>query len=160
MGFPACSLYGSLQERTGLTIRSSRCHFTAAIFFGMFVLICGRAVARLNSGVGQWKSARLGGFVWIGQFAALPGGHLLWMGGRRSSSASSRGARSGWRRRVRGARVRACGFGHSGAAVASERTMRLFLPNKAFKPNLLRYSKSVAEKACHAFASTTQVGLT
>jgi hypothetical protein len=25
---------------------------------------------------------------------------------------------------------------------------------------LLRYSKSVAEKACHAFASTTQVGLT
>ena len=34
-----------------LTIRSSRCHFTAAIFFGMFVLICGRAVARLNSGV-------------------------------------------------------------------------------------------------------------
>ena len=36
---------------TCLTIRSSRCHFTAAIFFGMFVLICGRAVARLNSGV-------------------------------------------------------------------------------------------------------------
>ncbi len=33
-------------------------------------------------------------------------------------------------------------------------------PNKSFKPNLLRYSKSVAEKACHAFASTTQVGLT
>ena len=34
-----------------LTVRSSRCHFTAAIFFGMFVLVCGRAVARLNSGV-------------------------------------------------------------------------------------------------------------
>ena len=33
-------------------------------------------------------------------------------------------------------------------------------PNNSFKPNLLRYSKSVAEKACHAFASTTQVGLT
>ena len=33
-------------------------------------------------------------------------------------------------------------------------------PNKSFKPNLLRYSKSVAEKACHAFASSTQVGLT
>ena len=33
-------------------------------------------------------------------------------------------------------------------------------PNSSFKPNLLRYSKSVAEKACHAFASTTQVGLT
>ncbi len=31
--------------------------------------------------------------------------------------------------------------------------------NNSFKPNLLRYSKSVAEKACHAFASTTQVGL-
>ncbi|MGY1426496.1 hypothetical protein [Lysobacter sp. A289] len=33
------------------------------------------------------------------------------------------------------------------------------LPNNSFKPNLLRYSKSVAQKACHAFASTTQVGL-
>lgn len=33
-------------------------------------------------------------------------------------------------------------------------------PNNSFKPNLLRYSKSVAEKACHAFASITQVGLT
>ena len=40
---------------TCLTIRSSRCHFTAAIFFGMFVLICGRAVARLNSGVSAQK---------------------------------------------------------------------------------------------------------
>ena len=51
IGVPACSLYGILQERTGLTIRSSRCHFTAAVFFGMFVLVCGRAAARLNSGV-------------------------------------------------------------------------------------------------------------
>ena len=33
-------------------------------------------------------------------------------------------------------------------------------PNNSFKPNLLRYGKSVAEKACHAFVSTTQVGLT
>ena len=33
-------------------------------------------------------------------------------------------------------------------------------PNKSFKPNLLRNGKSVAGKACHAFASTTQVGLT
>jgi hypothetical protein len=33
-------------------------------------------------------------------------------------------------------------------------------PNNSFKPNLLRYSKSVAAKSCHAFASTTQVGLT
>ena len=31
--------------------------------------------------------------------------------------------------------------------------------NNSFKPNLLRSSESVAEKACHAFASTTQVGL-
>ena len=34
------------------------------------------------------------------------------------------------------------------------------MANNSFKPNLLRYGKSVAEKACHAFASTTQVGLT
>ena len=33
-------------------------------------------------------------------------------------------------------------------------------PNNSFKPNLLRSGKTVAEKACHAFASTTQVGLT
>ena len=33
-------------------------------------------------------------------------------------------------------------------------------PNNSFKPNLLRYAKAMAEKACHGFASTTQVGLT
>ena len=32
-------------------------------------------------------------------------------------------------------------------------------PNNSFKPNLLRSSKTVAGKACHCFASTTQVGL-
>ena len=32
--------------------------------------------------------------------------------------------------------------------------------NNSFKPNLLRYTKAMAEKACHGFASTTQVGLT
>ena len=32
-------------------------------------------------------------------------------------------------------------------------------PFYSFKPNLFRYGKSVATKACHAFASTTQVGL-
>jgi len=33
-------------------------------------------------------------------------------------------------------------------------------PNNSFKPKPLRYSKSVAKKACHAFASTTRFGLT
>lgn len=33
-------------------------------------------------------------------------------------------------------------------------------PNNSFKPNLLRYTKAMAEKACHGFGSTTQVGLT
>ena len=33
-------------------------------------------------------------------------------------------------------------------------------PNNSFKPNLLRYSKGMAEKACHTSAFTTQVGLT
>ena len=32
--------------------------------------------------------------------------------------------------------------------------------NNSFKPNLLRYTKVMAERACHGFASTTQVGLT
>lgn len=32
--------------------------------------------------------------------------------------------------------------------------------NNSFKPNLLRYGKGMAEKACHTFAFTTQVGLT
>src|SRR5690606_41789503 len=30
----------------------------------------------------------------------------------------------------------------------------------SFKPNLLRYTKAMAERACHGFGSTTQVGLT
>ncbi len=34
------------------------------------------------------------------------------------------------------------------------------MPNNSFKPTLLRYTKAMAEKACHGFASTTQVGLT
>src|SRR3546814_12163987 len=33
-------------------------------------------------------------------------------------------------------------------------------PNNSFKPNLLRYTKAMAEKACHGFGSTTQFGLT
>ena len=33
-------------------------------------------------------------------------------------------------------------------------------PNNSFKPNLLRYTKAMAEEACHGFGSTTQVGLT
>ena len=32
-------------------------------------------------------------------------------------------------------------------------------PNNSFKPNLLRYTKVMAEKACHDFGSTTQVSL-
>ena len=32
--------------------------------------------------------------------------------------------------------------------------------NNSFKPNLLHYTKAMAEKACHSFGSTTQVGLT
>ncbi len=36
----------------------------------------------------------------------------------------------------------------------------LLRPNNSFKPNLLRYGNGVAEKACHAVTSTTQVGLT
>ena len=32
-------------------------------------------------------------------------------------------------------------------------------PFYSFKPNLFRYGKSVATKACHAFAFTAQVGL-
>src|SRR5690606_31239339 len=32
--------------------------------------------------------------------------------------------------------------------------------NNSFKPKLLRYTKGMAGKACHAFGSTTQFGLT
>ena len=34
------------------------------------------------------------------------------------------------------------------------------MPNNSFKPNLLRYTKHMADTACHVFGSTTQVGLT
>ena len=33
-------------------------------------------------------------------------------------------------------------------------------PNNSFKPNLLRYTNNMAERACHVVASATQVGLT
>src|SRR3546814_12886329 len=33
-------------------------------------------------------------------------------------------------------------------------------PNNAFKPNALRYTKHMAERACHVFGSATHVGLT
>ena len=45
----------------------------------------------------------------------------------------------------------------SGLAHDRSRDVR---PNNAFKPKLLRYVKGMAGKACHAFASTTQFGLT
>ena len=38
--------------------------------------------------------------------------------------------------------------------------IRSFTSNNSFKPNLLRYIRAMAEKACHSFASTAQVGLT
>src|SRR3546814_2945217 len=33
-------------------------------------------------------------------------------------------------------------------------------PNNSFNPNPLRYTNSMADQACHAVGSTTQVGLT
>src|SRR3546814_18789261 len=36
----------------------------------------------------------------------------------------------------------------------------MIAPNNSFKPNLLRYTNNMAEKACHVVASATQVGLT
>ncbi len=33
-------------------------------------------------------------------------------------------------------------------------------PNNSFKPNLLRYTKHMTERACHVFGYATQVGLT
>jgi hypothetical protein len=32
-------------------------------------------------------------------------------------------------------------------------------PNNSFKPNLLRYTKAVAERACHGFGSASRIGL-
>ena len=38
--------------------------------------------------------------------------------------------------------------------------MQPLMANNSFKPNLLRSTKAMAEKACHGFGSTAQVGLT
>ena len=48
---PANGCGSSKPARSCLTVRSSRRRFTATNFSGMFVLYCGRAAARLNSGV-------------------------------------------------------------------------------------------------------------
>ena len=63
------------QPSRGLTIRPSRRRFTATNFSCMFLLYCGRAAARLNSGVRPLKSlssSRHGG----GWFKALRGNGL------------------------------------------------------------------------------------
>ena len=39
-------------------------------------------------------------------------------------------------------------------------TMSRARPNNSFKPNLLRSTNNMAERACHVVGSTTQVGLT
>src|SRR3546814_3848277 len=36
----------------------------------------------------------------------------------------------------------------------------MIAPNNSFKPNLLRYTNNMAERACHVVASAPQVGLT
>src|SRR3546814_462706 len=46
------------------------------------------------------------------------------------------------------------------SVVVAARKLSRVAPNNSFKPNLLRYTKAMAEKACHGFGSTTQVGLT
>ena len=54
-------------RKCALTIRSSRARFTAANFSGMFALVCGRAAARLNSGVRHCKRFPLTAkdFLWL-----------------------------------------------------------------------------------------------
>src|SRR3546814_18837528 len=36
----------------------------------------------------------------------------------------------------------------------------MIAPNKSFKPNALRYTNNMADKACHVVGSATHVGLT
>jgi hypothetical protein len=57
-------------------------------------------------------------------------------------------------------RARPGNLASSGSLLLRQPVVRYTItPNNSFKPNLFRYGKSVARKACHAFSSTTQVGL-
>lgn len=95
--------------------------------------------------------------------------------GRRCSSGKSRRALGSWSRMHR-IRLRHStyqqrkhlgapgGWIHGGCSstLLPETVVRgaALVPNNSFKPNLLPYTKAMAEKACHGFGSTTQVGLT
>ncbi|AXS74056.1 Beta-lactamase OXA-2 [Pseudomonas aeruginosa] len=95
--------------------------------------------------------------------------------GRRCSSGKSRRALGSWSRMHR-IRLRHStyqqrkhlgapgGWIHGGCSstLLPETVVRgaALVPNNSFKPNLLRYTKAMAERACHGFGSTTQVGLT
>src|SRR5690606_11198489 len=68
----------------------------------------------------------------------------------------SRLSRSGKSSNLLGALFNTFTVGPSLVTSTSERVR----PNNSFKPNLLRYTKAMAEKACHGFGFTTQVGLT
>ena len=63
-----------------------------------------------------------------------------------------------------GSRSREWAWAASAASRTAElragQSRRMLRPNNSFKPTPLRYGKSMAGKACHAFASTTRRGLT
>ncbi|WP_344760072.1 hypothetical protein, partial [Luteimonas lutimaris] len=46
------------------------------------------------------------------------------------------------------------------AALPGRHFRGMIAPNKSFKPNALRYTNNMADKACHVVGSATHVGLT
>src|SRR3546814_6705929 len=46
------------------------------------------------------------------------------------------------------------------AALPGRHFRGMIAPNKSFKPNALRYTNNMADRACHVVGSATHVGLT
>src|SRR3546814_2115401 len=81
------------------------------------------------------------------------GGALVSQAGNPAASVKPADCAARWRPQIRA-------FGRQEQARCGRGSLVQSPHNNSFKPNALRYTKHMADKACHVFGSTTHVGLT
>src|SRR3546814_9767192 len=81
------------------------------------------------------------------------GGALVSQAGNPAVSVKPADCAARWRPQIRA-------FGRKEQARCGRGSLVQSPHNNSFKPNALRYTKHMADKACHVFGSTTHVGLT
>src|SRR3546814_17594021 len=85
--------------------------------------------------------------------ASWPGGALVSQAGNPAVSVKPADCAARWRPQIRA-------FGRQEQARCGRGSLVQSPHNNSFKPNALRYTKHMADTACHVFGSTTHVGLT